>query len=117
MSEPVKVAEQAKLDAGKHWEGLVINGEFRLREYLGGSDHSAVFLTDLYDRDSHTAAIKIVAADSPSGDVLLDSCDQAASLSHANLIHILTAGRAQIDGANVVYVVTEYAEENLAQVI
>lgn len=32
--------------AWKEWEGQVINRDFRLRRYLGGSEHSAVFLTE-----------------------------------------------------------------------
>ena len=44
----------------KRWEGQVVNGEFPLQRYLGGSDHSAVFLTQ---RGSEKAAIKLIAAD------------------------------------------------------
>jgi len=28
------------------WEGQIINGVFPLRRFLGGSDHSGVFLTE-----------------------------------------------------------------------
>ena len=30
----------------KHWEGQVVDGQFHLRQYLGGSGESAVFLTE-----------------------------------------------------------------------
>jgi hypothetical protein len=33
-------------EAWKTWEGQVVDG-FLLRQYLGGSDHSAVYLTEL----------------------------------------------------------------------
>ena len=30
----------------EQWVGQSVNGKFSLRRYLGGSEHSAVFLTD-----------------------------------------------------------------------
>jgi TonB family protein len=40
-----------------------------------------------------------------------------ASLSHVHLVPILHFGRAEIDGAPIAYVVTEFAEEVLSQII
>ena len=36
----------SKPETWKSWEGRVVDGKFRLRQYLGCSDHSAVFLTE-----------------------------------------------------------------------
>ena len=47
----------------KQWAGQVVNGSFPLRQYLGGSDHSAVFLTERRGRDPQRAAIKLIAVD------------------------------------------------------
>jgi hypothetical protein len=47
--------------AWKEWEGRVINGEFGLGEYLGGSERAGVFLTK-YGPESRKAAIKLIPA-------------------------------------------------------
>ena len=44
--KPMSVQVKEMTELWKQWEGEVINGEFHLREYLGGTDHSAVFLTE-----------------------------------------------------------------------
>ena len=46
----------------KQWEGQIVNGTFPLRQYLGGSEHSAVFLTERRGRDPQRAAIKLIPA-------------------------------------------------------
>jgi len=33
-------------DVWKQWEDQIVNGEFPLLQYLGGSEHRAVFLTE-----------------------------------------------------------------------
>ena len=38
-------------EAWKQWEGQVVNGEFHLRQHLGGCEHSAVFLTEYGEGD------------------------------------------------------------------
>jgi hypothetical protein len=42
---------------------------------------------------------------------------QAAELSHPHLIRLYEMGRCEVDGAAVSYLVMEWAEENLAQVL
>jgi outer membrane biosynthesis protein TonB len=62
------------------------------------------------------AAIKLLAAEG-------EDVDQGArwrvirELSHPNLLRMLDAGDAVVDGTRVRYVVMEYAEENLSQVL
>ena len=41
----------------------------------------------------------------------------ARELSHPNLIRIFEAGRCELDGTALLYVVEEYAEENLSQIL
>ena len=41
------------------WEGRVINGVFPLRRFLGGSDHSGVFLTGYLAQGLPNAALKL----------------------------------------------------------
>ncbi|MGA7629611.1 MAG: hypothetical protein WCB11_02520, partial [Terriglobales bacterium] len=49
----------------KQWEGRTVGGIFPLQRYLGGSDHSAIFLTDRQSGagESESAAIKLIAAE------------------------------------------------------
>jgi TonB family protein len=97
----------------KAWEGRVVAGKFPLRQWLGGSDQSAVFLTELGARK---AAIKLVAA-KVSDDKQLSRWRAAAQRSHPHLIHIFEVGRCEFDGTTLLFLVTEYAEEDLSQIL
>jgi TonB family protein len=99
----------------KEWEGRTISGQFPLRQWLGSSDHSSVFLTE---RAGQKAAIKLIPADSDTqAEHQLAFWRSAAALSHPNLIRVFESGRAQIEGHNVLYVVTELADEDLSQIL
>jgi TonB family protein len=104
-------------EAWKQWEGNTVNGEFRLRQYLGSSDESAVFLTERGGPQPQKAAIKLVAADPASATLQLSQWALAAQLSHPHLIRLFHSGRCQLGGMELLFVVMEYAEENLAQVL
>ena len=100
----------------KTWEGRVVDGKFPLRKWLGGSDHSAVFLTELGSQQGRKAAIKLVAA-RVSDDQQLSRWRVAAQKSHPHLIHIFETGRCEVDGTTLLFLVTDYAEEDLAQIL
>ncbi|MGH9657593.1 MAG: serine/threonine protein kinase, partial [Bryobacteraceae bacterium] len=107
--------------AWAQWEGQIVDGRFPLRQYLGGSQHTAVFLTE-YERPEprpvpRNAAIKLFAAPSTDTELQLSQWKMAADLSHPNLIRIFEMGRSQLYSVELLYVVMEYAEENLAQVL
>ena len=104
-------------EAATKWVGQVIDGKFRLGEFVGGDEGSSVFLTDYDSPDVRRAAIKLVPADSPEAEGLLARWRHAAKLSHPHMIRLLDMGRGELDGAPVLYVVMEYAEENLSSVI
>ena len=97
--------------------GQVIDGKFRLGEFVGGDEGSSVFLTDYHSPDVRKAAIKLVPADATEAEGLLARWRHAAKLSHPHMIRLLDMGRGELDGAALLYVVMEYAEENLASVI
>ena len=80
-------------EAWKHWEGHIVNGEFRLRQYLGGSEDSAVFLTERGKPQPQKAAIKLIAADPASATLQLSRWALAAQLSHPHLIRLFHSGR------------------------
>lgn len=101
----------------KTWEGRVVDGKFPLRQWLGGSDHSAVFLTERPGQPSPKLAIKLVAAEATEADRQISRWRAASQLSHPNLIRILDAGRCRLDNMALLYVVMESAEEDLSQIL
>jgi TonB family protein len=104
-------------EAWKQWEGQVVNEEFSLIRYLGGSEHSAVFLTKRADREPQEVAIKLILANNEDPELQLSWWELAAKLSHPSLLRLFQRGRCQLGGTELLYVVTEYAEESLAQII
>ncbi len=94
---------------GKDWEGRVVDGRFPLLQYLGGGERSAVFVTERDDQGPRKAAIKLVLADAP--------LSPAAELSHPRLLRLFETGRCQLDGTELAYLVMEFADENLAEVL
>ncbi|HEX3398414.1 MAG TPA: protein kinase [Steroidobacteraceae bacterium] len=99
------------------WESQVVNGVFPLRRFLGRSNHSVVFLTDCKAQKLASAAIKIVPADPARAETQLSRWRMVAALSHPHLIRVLEAGRCKLGGHPFLFVVTEYAEQNLAQIL
>jgi hypothetical protein len=99
------------------WQNLVINGVFPLRRFLGRSDHSVVFLTEHRSQQLPNAAIKLVPADPKLAETQLARWKTAAALSHAHLIRLLDSGRCELGGQQFIFVVMEYAEETLAQIL
>lgn len=103
-------------ESWRNWEGRVVNERFPLRQWLGGSDHSAVFLTEL-SGGVQKAAIKLISAVSLSEEVQLSRWAAAAKVSHRHILQLFDGGQCVIDGMRVLYVVMEYADENLSQIL
>src|ERR1700689_3971972 len=99
------------------WESQVVNGIFPLRRFLGRSNHSVVFLTECRAQNLANAAIKIIPADPARAESQLSCWQLAASLSHPHLIRLLEGGRCKLGGHPFLFVVTEYSEQNLAQIL
>jgi TonB family protein len=98
------------------WQSEVINGVYPLHRLLNGSDHSAVFLTECKALDVPNAAIKIVPVERVTL-AQLSHWRTAAELSHPHLIRLLDAGLCQLGGRQFLFVVMEYAEQTLSQVL
>jgi len=104
-------------ESWKRWEGQVADGEFHLRQYLGGSDHSAVYLTEFGVPEPRKAAIKLTAADPQNAERQLARWELTAKLSHPHLLRIFQTGRCQLENTELLYVVMEYADEDLSQIL
>jgi TonB family protein len=107
---------ETAIEVWPEWQGAVINGTYPLRQVLHGSDHSAVFLTEHTAQDTAAAAIKIVPAERVTL-AQLAHWRTAAGLSHPHLIRLLDTGLYQLGGRQFLFVVMEYAEQTLAQVL
>ncbi len=98
----------------KQCAGQVVDGVFPLQQYLGGNANAVVYLTEF---GGQKAAIKLVRADPKSAEPQLARWQAAATLSHPHLIKLLKSGRCQVAGGAAIYVVNEYVEEDLSQVL
>jgi len=101
-------------ESWKQWEGQVVDARFLLRRYLGGSEHSAVFLTER-GIPPQKVAIKFVQVDELNAELQLLRWKHAAKISHPHLLRIFESGRCRLGDFDLLYVVMEYAEENLSQ--
>jgi eukaryotic-like serine/threonine-protein kinase len=101
----------------KQWEGQIVKNEFPLRQYLGGDSQSAVFLTEHKQGTSRKAAIKLLSLNSGAAELQLSRWRLAANLSHPHLVRFFEMGRCELDGVGLIYLVMEYAQQNLSQVI
>jgi TonB family protein len=99
------------------WVGRVIDGKFPLLEWLANTEQAGVFRTELKTPQPRPAVIRLVPAQTEHAQALLQNWQQAGALSHPHLAGIISSGRAQVGGVDLLYVVTEYADESLAQVI
>ncbi|MGA3334679.1 MAG: TonB family protein [Terracidiphilus sp.] len=98
------------------WAGRVIDGRFPLLQWLGGSTAGAVFLTELSE-GSQKAVIKLIPADAEDAESRIAASEAAMALSHPNLTQVYAHGRCEIDSVQQLYVVTEFADEVLAEIL
>src|ERR1700727_1399500 len=105
------------IELWKKWEGKLVDGKLPLKQWLGGSDHSGVFLTERVSGQSRRAAIKFIAAKDIDEEGQLSRWASASRLSHPHLIRLFEYGRCAIDGTRLLYLVMEFADENLAEIL
>jgi len=104
-----------RIELGKNWAGRVVEEKFPLRQWVGGTDHSAVFLTER--AGARKAAIKLIPAQGLDAEAQLARWASIAKLSHPHLMRLFECGRCQIEGTRLLYVVMEYADENLGEIL
>ncbi len=100
----------------RDWVGSFAAERFPLLQWLGGSQATGVFLTELSE-SSQKAVIKLIPEDDQDAAARAAAWQTAATLSHPNLMKVYTHGRCEIDGVPCFYVVTEYADEVLADIL
>ena len=99
------------------WQGHVIRDVFPLGRFLGCSDHSGVFLTKCAALGPSELAIKLVPADRALTESQLPRWKRAGAIVHPHLLRLFRWGGCQLDGLPYLYLVMEYADQTLAQVL
>ncbi len=99
------------------WTGEVIGGAFPLRRVLSTGDHSAVFLTEWKAQNLPDAALKLVQDFPTVEQAQISHWTTVAALSHPHLIRLLKTGRCQLGGRRFLFVVMEYADQALSQIL
>lgn len=97
-----------------HWEGRTVGGVYSLDQLIGTGENSAVFLTS---HDGRPAALKLLHVELQKADGQIAQWRATSKLSHPNLIRIYNTGRCELDGLPLLYIVMEYADEALSQVL
>jgi len=100
------------------WQGKVVEGKYPLLELIGTGPRGPVFRTQLSGPNGlESAAIKLIPVEAKHAQAELSGLILSRALSHPNLIKIFDAGQCEIRRQPTIYVVTDFAEENLAQVL
>jgi TonB family protein len=100
------------------WEGKVVEGKYPLLELLGSGPRGAVFRTQIATPGgAQRAAIKLIPTDVKQASIELARLRAAMDLSNPYLLKIFDAGQCPIRREPTIYVVMEYAEENLAEIL
>ena len=102
---------------GSDWVGRLVDGRFTLLQWLGGSARSGVFLTELSGYPPRKAALKLFPVDAADAEARVAGWALARNLAHPHLMRLFDTGHCQIDGASLLYTVTEYADEVLAGIL
>jgi TonB family protein len=101
----------------RDWVGRVIDGRFTLLQWLGGSQRSSVFLTELPSPQARKAAIKLIPDDGLEAEVRIAGWAAATPLSHPHLMPLIHTGRCESEGTALLYSVSEYADEVLSEIL
>jgi TonB family protein len=103
--------------ARENWEGQIVDGKFPLLKWLGGSERGDVFRTQLPGKEPQAAAIKLVSAEAGTSEKQIARWEMAATFAHPHLLRVFHSGQCKIGNTPLVFVVMEYAEEDLSQVL
>lgn len=98
------------------WVGRIVEGRFSLLESLPSIAPASAFRTEMPGQRFQKAVIWLIPADAVDAQAQLADWATAAGLSHPHLARVFAHGLTRLDG-DVLYVVTEFPEETLSQVL
>jgi len=99
------------------WAGQTVDNRFVLLGWLGGSGDCGTFRTELQGPGSQAAAITLISANREEAARRTAGWADSKTLSHPHLMKIYAQGRCETEGIGIVYMVTEFAEEILSQIV
>lgn len=99
------------------WEGRLVDGKFPLLQQLASTPRSDVFLTQLPGPGSQKAVIKLAPAAAGGDADWKTRWERIAALSHPHLLRLFHMGDCELNSTPLRYVVMEYAEEDLSQIL
>lgn len=98
-------------------EGTVLGGSYLLERFASADQNTASFYTRTGGERSSRALARLVAADDERAEQQIQVWQAIKRSGHPHLLPIWGAGRMQADGHDLIYVVVEAADENLAGVL
>ena len=101
----------------QEFEGRALDAGIVVRKCLAASDRSGLFEAEFGGPQPKNAAIKLISVDTASAARERVRVEEAMRLSHPGLLRILRCGLWPVEQPRVIYVMTEYAPENLAEVV
>ena len=100
------------------WTGQTVAGRYLLGKYLGGTGHGKVFSTEIVHARAVQVAIKLIPeAKVKAANTQLSKWREFVGISHSNLLKILDCGKCELDGEAYLFVVLEYADEDLGDLL
>src|SRR5579863_21306 len=97
------------------WDGRIVNGKYRLRQFLGETAEMAVYLTEV---NGSTALLKLLAANAPQARSQVASWKLAVQFSHPNLVRVFETGLWHADDDHdMQFAAMENCEESLDAVL
>jgi len=99
------------------WSGQSVAGRYVLGNCLGGTEHGTVFATEIVHARSQKVAIKLIPAEGLDAERQLARWKRASALTHTNLLKIVDYGKCELDGVAYLFVVSEFADEDLGDIL
>ncbi len=102
----------------EHSLAEVLDGKYPLHRFIEGDETHGVFLTGFAgEKQLQKAIVRIFCLDEQGRNAALARWKRTAELSHPHLVDAYATGETQIDGNDVVYMVCEFPDESLSEVI
>jgi TonB family protein len=110
---------EAEMSEEQHaWTGQSVAGRYLIGKYLGGTGHGKVFSTEIVHARAVQVAIKLIPEAKIEGaSKQLSRWREFVGISHTNLLKILDCGKCELDGEPHLFVVQEYADEDLGDIL
>ena len=100
----------------RDFEGKTVDGKYYLQRLIGTGSFGAVYVADevVADRLIRQVAVKLIEPEAADTDAQFAELIAAANLDHPALLRCIAPGQAEIEGRLLLSLVTELAQESLA---